>query len=187
VAVTDVNATDALVRRAGGTVLIPPTVVPEEGSVGLYAGPDGAVFGAWQSHRHFGAEIVTSPGAMIWSELLTRDTSAANEFFAEVFGWTPKPATDVPGVNYTVWHAGGEAVAGMVEMDDEERWPPDVRPHWLTFFGAADLGASTAYAQQLGATVEVPPFELPIGYESVLRDPAGAQFALMQMREWPAS
>ena len=54
------------------------------------AGSDRRGVPVWQAKRSIGAKILNEPGALCWTELTTRDTKAAEAFYTELFGWTPK-------------------------------------------------------------------------------------------------
>jgi hypothetical protein len=57
-----------------------------------------------------------------------------------------------------------------------------VPPHWLVYFAVADCDASTERAHELGATVKVPPSDIPgVGRFSMLADPQGAGFAVLRL------
>ena len=55
------------------------------------------------------------------------------------------------------------------------------QPHWNVYFNVDDVDAAVAKAEQLGATVVAPAFDVP-GQRSLryLRDPQGATFNVMQ-------
>ena len=55
-----------------------------------------------------------------------------------------------------------------------------VPPHWNVYFNVADVDASIAKAEELGAKTVVPAFDVPdVGRMAVLTDPQGAMFSLM--------
>ena len=60
--------------------------------------------------------------------------------------------------------------------------PAEVPAHWLAYFAVADIGASTAKAKELGAMAMVEAMEAgDVGRFSVLGDPQGAVFAIIQL------
>ena len=63
----------------------------------------------------------------------------AEAFYTTVFGWTVASSE-----NYVQWGVGGADFGGMVAMD--EKFPPEVPPHWLPYFAvtAVDESARTA-------------------------------------------
>ena len=58
---------------------------------------------------------------------------------------------------------------------------PGIPPHWSIFFGATDVDASAAKVKELGGSVVVEPFDIPVGRMAVVADPQGATFNLFQM------
>ncbi|WP_449065077.1 VOC family protein [Planomonospora algeriensis] len=178
VAVDDVAATAAKVRAAGGGVVLEPVQVFEHGWTAAFQDPSGAFFMAWQAAGMHGAELAGEPGAFAWNELATRDTAAAKAFYPAVFGWEVRE--DGPGgVEYTEWRAGGRSVAGMAPMGPQT--PPDVPPHWLTYFAVADLGAAVAKVRELGGSVLTERVSTPRGPVAVVADPEFAPFALITL------
>ena len=62
--------------------------------------------------------------------------------------------------------------------------PAEVPAHWLAYFAVADIEASTAKAKSLGAMAMVEAMEAgDVGRFSVLGDPQGAVFAIIQLNE----
>ncbi len=122
------------------------------------------------------------PGAFSWCELLTSDADAAKAFYGRLFGWTLMDG-DVGGMTYTSIKAGDSEVGGMMTM------PPDMQgrpPFWGVYVTVADIDATVQLAQELGATVLVPPMEIPdIGRFSMIRDPQGATFNVIAYSNFP--
>ncbi|MBG0816900.1 VOC family protein [Planomonospora sp. ID82291] len=176
VAVDDVAATAAKVRAAGGGVVLEPVRVFEHGWTAAFRDLSGAFFMAWQAEEMHGAELVGEPGAFAWSELVTRDTAAAEAFYPAVFGWEARE-DGRGGAERTEWRAGGRPVAGMAPMGP--RTPPDVPPHWLTHFAVADLGAAVAKVGELGGSVLTERVSTSRGPAAVVADPEFAPFALL--------
>ncbi|HLH29409.1 MAG TPA: VOC family protein, partial [Acidimicrobiales bacterium] len=138
----------------------------------------GAPFGLWQPKDHPGAGVLNEPGALVWNELNTRDVSAALAFYPAVFGWGHE--THTGAVDYTEWKVDGRSVAGMMPMPAAV--PAQVPSHWLVYFGTADCDATAAKATELGASVTVPPTDIEPGRFSVMLDPTGAAFAVLQTK-----
>ena len=109
---------------------------------------------------------------------MTPNAAEARAFYAKVFGWT---ATEMPmgsGVSYTVFHVKGKPAAGMMQMEGAQF--KGVPPHWTSYLSVADCDQWVARARELGATVYVPPQDVPgTGRFSVLQDPSGAVFAVI--------
>ena len=179
VSVVDADATIDKVKKAGGTVFVEPMDVIDVGRMAVFADTTGAAIALWQPKAHKGADLANEPGTFCWNELNTRDTEAAKAFYAEVFGWGE--STNTAGeMTYTEWKLGDATIGGMMQM--APMVPAEVPAHWLTYFAVADCDASTAKAQELGAMVFVGPMDIEPGRFTVLADPAGAMFAIIQMK-----
>lgn len=172
--VTVVNA-DAAVTRAGelgGKVLAPPFDVMDAGRMAVLQDPTGAVIQVWQPGRHVGAKILREPGALGWTELLTRDTAAAEAFYTKLFGWNTKKSPE-----YTEFSVGTTPDAGMMKID--EQWG-DVPPHWMPYFQVTDCDGTAKRAAPLGGKVMVPPGDIEnVGRFAMLADPQGATFSVI--------
>jgi predicted enzyme related to lactoylglutathione lyase len=60
--------------------------------------------------------------------------------------------------------------------------PAGVPSYWMPYWQVADCDASTAKAKELGASVMVPPQDIPkTGRFAVLQDPQGAMFAVFKI------
>ena len=177
-AVDDVDAAVQRATGAGAGVLVGPRDVGDAGRMVMLADPTGAAVGLWQARGRIGAELRDEPGAVGWNELTTLDVAGAKAFSSEVLGMTPIAWAGGAGP-YTVWHANGETVGGLVEMDSG--WLPETPPHWAVCFVVQDADATAAQTRALGGTVRVEPFDIAdVGRVAVLVDPQGAGFSVME-------
>jgi predicted enzyme related to lactoylglutathione lyase len=175
-----ISADDAAKRaqELGGKVLAPPFDVMDAGRMAVLQDPTGAVFNVWQPNKHTGARILREPGALGWTELATRDTTAAKKFYTSLFSWKEKTSTDA-GMAYTEFSLGNTPQAGMMEMTAQMAGVP---PHWMPYFQVADCDASANKAKELGGSFLVPPTDIPnVGRFAVVRDPQGAVFAMIKI------
>jgi uncharacterized protein len=177
VATDDADETAGKVTAAGGTVLVQPFDVMDAGRMAVLMDPTGAVFGVWQPRQHTGAEVFNEPVSLTWNELATRDTDAAERFYAEVFGWTTR-TPEMGVLQYTWFFNGVRGIAGMRHMGEES--PAGVPSHWLTYFTVADTDETVSRVESLGGSVHVPATDVPPGRFAVLADPAGAAFGVMR-------
>jgi len=182
VAVDDVDASTKKAAQSGGKVVKEPFDVMDVGRMAVLQDPSGATFAMWQAKKHIGAEIMHDPGTMCWHELMTTNVDAAGKFYVQTIGWTTTAMDMGPMGTYTILGRPGEdpkaggGVAGMMAMPRDMK---NVPSHWLAYFAAIDVDASTKKASQLGGKVLVPPTDIPnIGRFSVVEDPQGATFAL---------
>ncbi|MGW2087337.1 VOC family protein [Streptomyces sp. NPDC001880] len=172
-ATEDTDATVERVTSAGGSLLVGPMDVFDQGRFAVVADPSGAVFSLWQKRAFAGAERLNDPGALGWVELVTREADPALAFYPAVFGWTVNTASD----QYTQWGVAGEDFGGMLIMDD--RFPPEAPPNWLPYFAVTDVDTTAATAQGAGGELLMPPKDIPDGPRiAVVRDPQGAVFGI---------
>ncbi|GHA86523.1 MULTISPECIES: VOC family protein [Streptomyces] len=171
-ATEDADAASDTVRSAGGTLLMGPMDVFDQGRFAVAADPAGAVFSLWQPRAFAGAGLLDAPGALGWAELLTPDPEGALAFYPAVFDWTVD-ATE----RYTHWGVDGAEFGGMKALDGEEE--PQTPPRWVPYFTVVDVEIAAATALGAGGRPLVPPRHIPGGPSvAVLSDPQGAAFGV---------
>ncbi len=117
----------------------------------------------------------TKSGEFNWVDLSAGDFEGQSAFYEALFGWIP---TDMPlgeGAVYRMFKADGHTVAGMSKLSPEQAeagWPSA----WNTYLVVDDLDATVAKAAELGATVVMPPADVPgdSGRIAGIKDPTGA-------------
>lgn len=178
VSVENADQVAARANELGGKVLHPPMDVFEHGRMAVLQDPQGAVFSLWQPMKHIGARSAEMNNRHCWTELNARDAASAKEFYTRLFGWTTHEQQMGPTA-YTSWINEGKPAGGMLQMTAE--WG-DVPPHWMVYFSVADCDGSVAKAESLGGKACVQPTEVPgVGRMSVLNDPQGAYFSIIQL------
>lgn len=169
----DVDTVAQRITAAGGTLLLPPMDVMDEGRIVMAADPGRALFGVWQPRAHIGAQIVNAPNALIWNELQTHDLAVAQAFYGAVFGWTFETGED----GYVSVQQNGRFQAGMMAIRPEWGETP---PNWGVYFMVDDLAAKVTQVQELGGNILVPSLKAgEMGEFAVVRDPQGAVFTIM--------
>lgn len=175
IAVDDVDAIAPKVTELGGTVIVPPMDVFDNGRMMTIQDPSGAIVSLWQARSHKGSGLVNTVGAPSWNELATRDVAAAKKFFGSLLGWEFQ---DLPEMNYTTFTNNGRLNGGIIEMNEQWEGMP---PHWMIYFGVADTDAACDRVKKLGGQVHVPPTDIPAGRFAVISDPAGAVMTIMKL------
>jgi predicted enzyme related to lactoylglutathione lyase len=123
------------------------------------------------------------PGTFCWSELATSDQDAAKEFYAGLFGWQSDDRPVGDGVYYSMQLLDGKMVSAIASQPQQQR-DAGVPPLWNTYVSVQDADAVAERAEELGAAVHAPPFDvMSVGRMAVIRDPQGAYFMLWQPRE----
>jgi uncharacterized protein len=182
--VANVDESAAKIVPLGGKVVAGPFDVMESGRMVAAQDPQGAVFSLWQANRHIGAKHGGPLDWVCWPELATSDVAGAAAFYTGLFGWRTKPETGVEAAPYVEWINGGRSIGGLMPMHGEQ-WK-GIPPHWMIYISVADCDERTAKAKELGATVCVPPTDIPnVGRFSVIQDAQGAAFSLIRLNARP--
>lgn len=179
VAVTNADDTIAKAKTLGGTVLAGPMDVFEHGRMAVLKDPTEAVISVWQAKQHQGAELWGEENTFCWSELLTRDTTAAAKFYTALFGWKTK-VTDMTNFPYTHWQNDGADIGGMMAIMKE--WGP-MPACWGNYVQVKNCDEIAAKATSLGGKVCMPPTDIPeTGRFAMLQDPQGAMFSVIALK-----
>lgn len=176
--VDDVDATAAAITSAGGGIAIPPFDLPGVGRMALAADPQGIAFfvmrGAIEGEST--AYERSGMGKCNWNELATPDQSAANAFYASVFGWTYPDRMPMGEMGDYVFieDAGQQIGATMTAVAN------GAPPNWYFYFRAADIELAAETVRRRGGTVHMSPQEVPGGDRVILAsDPAGLMFGVV--------
>jgi predicted enzyme related to lactoylglutathione lyase len=175
----DIAALAEQVTAAGGTVVMAPFPVGDQGTMAVFQDPTGAFISAWQGTRMGGFQT-SGEGAFAWAELNTRGIDQATTFYETVFGWTHDTMPSGGGApDYTTFYTDGERVAGAMPMD--AAMPPNIPSYWMPYFAASDVDAAFDKATSLGAHEMVAPTDFPQGRFAIVSDPEGAMFGLLRL------
>jgi predicted enzyme related to lactoylglutathione lyase len=122
-----------------------------------------------------------APGTFCWEELTTTDQGAAKAFYGALLGWEfdDRPVGD-GGYVYSMAQVEGKNVAAIATQPDQQR-EAGVPPMWNSYVSVESADATAERAQELGATVHAPPFDvMDVGRMAVIADPQGAFFEIWQ-------
>lgn len=145
-----------------------------------FADPHGARFAVWQPGDRGGLDVVTDPGSLAWTELVTSDAAAAQAFYAAVFAWkfykTPMAGMEYVVVTPAGKDEGGET-GGVYELSDTARDAAAPQARWYPYFEVTDCDATVRAALDSGGRVPVEPLDLDgVGRMALIADPRGALF-----------
>ena len=177
VTVDDVDATAGRAGELGANVMMEPFDVMDAGRMALLQDPTGAVFALWQAKDSIGAEVVNGHGALTMNQLNTSDPEAAQQFYADLFGWRTEVMEEGDEPYWGLYN-GDIANGGMMNLPEGGGMPS----HWLVYFGTDDIDAAAERIGETGGTVMVPKMAVPGGEILVAQDPQGAIFALFAGR-----
>lgn len=178
VAVTSADETAEQAQQLGGQVLVAPFNVLDLGRMALLLDPTGAPFAVWQAGRHAGSQLVGRPGTTAWHDLITSDPQRAIAFYTKLFGWRVNTFAD----GFWMFSRYSSLIAGV------KRPLPDLAhafPRWRVYFAVPDSDASAARALALGGDILWSPTPGFMGYQSVIQDPLGAEFGLINLADLP--
>jgi len=118
-------------------------------------------------------------GSIMWADLTVEDARRLRDFYKEVVGWT---ATEVDMGGYHDYCMNqpedAKTVAGICHARGANAALP---PQWLLYITVRDLDASVERSVALGGHVIAPARDYGgAGRYAVLRDPAGAPFAVFE-------
>ena len=139
-ATADCDAAARRVTDAGGTIVMDPMQVMEQGRMAIAKDPVGAQFGLWQGGAHVGCEVVNEPGSLLRNDLVTSDPEPARAFYAAVFDFTLDGNPDLPDLDFTfLRRPDGHEIGGIMGV-------PGVPSGWTTLFEVADTDTAVARA-----------------------------------------
>ena len=123
--------------------------------------------GKWETYE---------PGTFCWADLSTPDADGAKAFYGGLLGWEFRD-DEFPGGVYTMCHLQGDAVAALVQQDEQPA-------HWNNYVSVESADEAATRAKQLGAKVIEEPFDvMEFGRMALLSDPGGAMVCVWEPRE----
>lgn len=186
----DAEATAARAEAAGGSVVVPPMRVGDQGTMLGLVGPDGAFVGAWQPEARTGYQ--TDPGELggpSWFELMSTDFGASRAFYAATFGHdyvdmaedgSPAESPDdmgPPDMGYATNGAVPDAASGLCNA---AAWLPEgSRSYWRIYVQVADTDASVDRVRALGGSLLDGPIDSPFGRVATVADDQGVSFQVI--------
>ncbi|HEY6553357.1 MAG TPA: VOC family protein [Vicinamibacteria bacterium] len=118
------------------------------------------------------------PGTITWCDLTVSDAPRLRDFYRDVVGWEPQAVSMGDYDDFSMLVPGtSDAAAGVCHARGSNG---DIPPQWLVYINVADADAAAARAVERGGQLVVSPRDMGGGRFCVIRDPAGAVFALFQ-------
>lgn len=177
VGTADVDASATQARDLGGSIIVPPTDIPDIGRFAVIADPQGAAIALFKGTGAMEWEPPArgTPATFSWHELYATDWSKAFDFYQAMFGWEKSDAMQTPDMGtYQIFSIGGVPSGGMCNK-------PAAMPRaaWLYYAEVEALDAAVAKVTEGGGSIVLEPMQVPGGGWIVQgRDPQGAAFAL---------
>lgn len=117
------------------------------------------------------------PGTVGWMDLTVEDAARVRQFYEAVAGWSSQEHPMDGYSDFVMLTPGGAAAGGVCHARGANTGLP---PVWLIYIVVEDLDARVQRCLELGGTVIDGPRAAGSGRFCVLRDPAGAPFALFE-------
>jgi uncharacterized protein len=183
IGVDDVDAKAAAAEKLGAKVLHAPTDIPDIGRFAVLSDPQGAFFSLFKPNGTppTPPPPPMTPGTIGWHELHTSNAQKAFDFYSTLFGWQQTGAMDMGPIG--TYHLFGDESSpmGLGGMFNDPEAP---HPYWLYYFATADIDAAMERVKAAGGKIIREPTQVPGGAWIIHgRDPQGAVFALVGMRE----
>jgi uncharacterized protein len=178
----DAEATVQAVQNAGGSVMVPPMAVGDEGTMLVAVDPAGAVIGFWQPAQHHGFTQRGEHGTPYWFESHSNAYAKSVDFYAKVLGarleevGTGGDPEAVGPDAYSQVFTGDLSYMGI--MDAAGIHPAEVGSFWQVYVTVDDVAASVAQVESLGGAVLMGGEVTPYGTLATVTDPLGAVFSL---------
>jgi predicted enzyme related to lactoylglutathione lyase len=120
----------------------------------------------------------TPAGKIVWFDLTVPEAERVRDFYASVVGWESQPVSMSDYDDYGM-AANGEGVAGICHARGVNADQP---AQWMAYISVDDLDASLERCTAGGGAQVTEVRDMGDGTRfCVIRDPAGAMVALMQM------
>ena len=117
-------------------------------------------------------------GAFYWNELMTRDIERDKKFYADTLGWGFDGMPMPDGGTYWVAKTSDQPVGGIFDISAPQFG--SVPESWMSYIAVDDVDARVKKAQNCGATLMKPIFDIPgVGRIAVLQEPGGAGIGWM--------
>lgn len=162
------------VKSLGGSIVKEPFKVGDFATMAIVVDPLGATLALWQPTKpEEAAKPVT--GHFTWNELPSKEPEASVAFYAKIGGFTSSKMDMGPAGTYHLLESGGEPRAGiMAQM-------PGSSHAWLPYVQVASADQTADKAKRLGATVVVPPTDIPnVGRFAIFVDGQGTATGILQ-------
>jgi uncharacterized protein len=116
-------------------------------------------------------------GQVTWNDLTVPDAEAVRQFYESVVGWKSSPVAMGDYSDYSMMDAAGNVVAGVCHAKGENA---NIPPAWLMYVTVQDLDGCVARCRASGGEVVDGPRAAGGARIAVIKDPAGAVFALYE-------
>ncbi len=124
--------------------------------------------------------LIAQGKTFVWHEQYSTDAKKAIDFYTKAldFGTEEFPMEGMG--TYRMLTKNGQAVCGVIDINDLPN-KENIPPHWATYTAVDNVDARLEKCKSLGATVVVPPMDVPtVGRMALIADPTGAHIWIFQ-------
>lgn len=180
----DVDATVGAALDLGATVHVDPMEVMDLGRMAYLSDPQGGTVPLWQPRGFTGAEVVDTPGSLMWTELWTPSAEGAKDFYGALFGWEFNDISLGAGQVYSTIRPAEQGedryFGGIMGVSAENLEQTGGAADWHPVFHVADCDAAVAEVRAAGGQVYMGPEDTPgVGRLAACADPFFAGFILL--------
>lgn len=177
IAVPDVHAAAADIKRLGGMIYVPPTDA-NIGRISVVTDSHTALFAVISQPQVTAQQLTDSSkhGRFGWNELFATDLQKQSRFYRELFAWQQNDTENRFADAYLTFSAGGQVVAGALKSSDPT-------PFWLFYINVEDIDAAVERVSAAGGRAGYNDSQSSSGMRiAYCSDPQGAPFALQGLR-----
>ncbi len=177
IAVADVNASLALVTKAGGKVRAPARDFPGRGRQAIITDPEDSPVGLLQSTSGDTPDTEPQPGDWNWFELFAQKPADAGAFYGQVFGYAAAADTRTERKDDYLLSSGELPRAGIAPLPERD----DAKPGWVCVVRVESIDEAVKRVPALGGEVLVAP--RPAAYGSrfaIIADSTGGTLGLVE-------
>jgi predicted enzyme related to lactoylglutathione lyase len=122
-------------------------------------------------------------GSISWMDLTVSsdkaDATKVRDFYQQVVGWNHEGVDMGDYEDFCMQDASGNAIAGVCHAKGKNA---DIPTTWLIYITVDDVDAASQRCQSSGGEVVRPASVAGEGKFAILKDPAGAMFAVYQSK-----
>lgn len=115
-------------------------------------------------------------GSVVWQDLTVPDAPGVRDFYARVVGWLSTEHDMVGYSDFNMHDEEGRVVAGICHTRGVNASAP---PQWLVYICVDDADKAAERAVAAGGTIVDGPRSMGTSRFVVVKDPAGAVFAMV--------
>ncbi len=125
-------------------------------------------------------QAIATGKTFVWHEVYAPDAQKAIDFYTQALGFGTQDMDMGQMGPYRMLTMNGKPIAGVMGTANNPHMQ-GVPPHWATYLAVDDVDARLKKCQELGATVVVPPMDIPtVGRMALISDPHGAHIWLFK-------